>query len=86
MGSFIKLPKDVVWMIFQYVIIDYLKTYYRVVNLYSAFNISGNEHYLSHQMRDLACISRKSLALIKTKCRRVVNDYFVLNDGVLVYN
>jgi hypothetical protein len=77
MGCFNDLPKDVKWLIFQWVIREFFKAYYVLDPeqdiLKCAFfvtNPNDDPSILCHQMCVLSLIDKKSLSLIRSKCYR----------------
>jgi hypothetical protein len=77
MVSFNDLPKDVLWIVLQHVIIHVSEKYLRLTLLASEW-----EHFLfttqmfpdrfittAHRMRDISLISKRVRMLLKSKCQ-----------------
>jgi hypothetical protein len=87
MGSFNDLPKDVIWLIFKEVTIDFLAQHYKAIfSLYDHFllpdgHISTRMWWLGTKMQTLSLISRASLTTIRSKCHRKYSDLWSLKPG-----
>ena len=87
MGSFNDLPKDVIWLIFKEVTIDFLAQHYKAIfSLYDHFllpdgHISTRMWWLGTKMQTLSLISRAYLTTIRSKCHRKYSDLWSLKPG-----
>ena len=84
------LPKDVMWLIFRRVILaeaaDYGKTVGFNYDFAFGFPFEDMPGCAGDVMRVLSVISRKALALVKTKCYRNQNDLFHFVTGSITFN
>ena len=87
MGCFNDLPKDVVWLIFRDVIVYSMRHPERWEEPYAYINPFVNDglSYLGHPcwvICNLASLSLRSLALVRSKCYRVKSGWFFKRGAI----